>query len=182
MHEELLALAKEQRLGAAWLDAVHVSKMTPGKGAPRSNPQAQQVTNRGDWESNGDYRVKTNQRPLNFKDLTPVILGIPPKTITWQRRRSCRFPPWEPLLQQQRQVTTAAAVKEGKDFTLNRCSVTGLMLGSWATRRKAEANGSFFLDSTLFGKTRKLTTNSRPPTFFPLKKAVPQRQKRLWLG
>ena len=49
--------------------------------------------------------------------------------------------------------------------------------GEPSRKRRAETNASFFLDSTLFGKTQKLTTNSRPPTSFPLKKAVPQRQK-----
>lgn len=43
--------------------------------------------------------------------------------------------------------------------------------------RKAETNASFFLESTLFGKIQKLTTNSQPPTSFSVKKGVP-RDKR----
>ena len=35
--------------------------------------------------------------------------------------------------------------------------------GEPSRKRKAATNASFFLDSTLFGKTQKLTTNSRPP-------------------
>lgn len=45
-----------------------------------------------------------------------------------------------------------------------------------------EGSFFFFLDSTLFGKTQKLTANSQHPTSFPLKKAIPQRHKTYGLG
>lgn len=59
VHEELLALAKEQRLGAAWPDAVHVSKMTPGKGAQATPRPSRLLT-----EATGNQMVTTGSRAI----------------------------------------------------------------------------------------------------------------------
>lgn len=49
--------------------------------------------------------------------------------------------------------------------------------------RKQRGRKRIFFESTLFGKTQKLTTNSHPQASFPSKKAVSSPEtKRLWRG
>ena len=117
--------------------------------------------------------VKGNPRQLNFKNLTPFIPGILPHDKGGIQRTLLYL---KGVFQQPRRGAAAVAVKES-----GACSTLGTeRLGCWRARQgKKSRNKRIFLLKTLLYlvKLKKLTTSSRPPTSFPLKKAVPQRQK-----
>ena len=85
------------------------------------------------------------------------------------------------MFQQQGQGTATVAVKEGMELAVN-WAQSDWDAGEPSRGRKAETNGSFFLDSTLLGKTQKLHHQFMSPHLLPSEEGSSPETKRLWLG
>lgn len=121
--------------------------------------------------------VKGNPRQLNFKNLTPFIPGIPPHDKGGVQRTLLYL---KGVFQQPGRGAAAVAVKE------RTAPAVPWAQSAWDAgepdRERTETNASFFLDSTLFGKTQETNHQFTSPHLLPAEEGSSPETKRLWLG